>query len=45
MIQLLRPCQRTKKAMEHEDKGHINSNLCAWNDPQRLGKGAEGVGK
>ena len=36
---VLRPCQRTKNAMEDEGVGNTNSNWCARNVPQRLGKG------
>ena len=36
----LRPCQRTKKDVEHENNGDNNCNLHAWNGPKRLGKGA-----
>ena len=30
--QVLRPCQRTYKAMEHEVDGDTDYNLSAWND-------------
>ena len=36
--QLLRPCQRTEKAVEHETDGDTNCNWCTWNGPQRIGK-------
>ena len=38
------PCLRTKKDMEQEGGDGTSSNWCAWNGPQRLGKGAEKVG-
>ena len=40
---ILRSCQRTKQAMEHESDGDTNNHWCTWNDPQRLSKRAEGV--
>ena len=33
-----------KKTMEHESKSDNNCNWCTWNDHQRLGKRAGGVG-
>ena len=41
---VLRPCQRTKQAMKHENDSDPNCNWCAQNDPQMLGKGAGRVG-
>ena len=38
--QIPRPCQRTKKVMEHEDNVDANCNWCTLSDPQKLGKGA-----
>ena len=38
---ILRSCQRTKKAMEHEGDGDTTCNWCTSNKPQRLGKGLE----
>ena len=43
-IQVLRPCQRTKKVMEHESDSGTNSNWCARNDPERLDKWAGRIG-
>ena len=44
--QVLGPCHRTKKAMEH--KGNCfkctNYNWYTWNDLQRIGKGVGRVG-
>ena len=37
---LLWPCQRKKKAVEHERDGDTNCSWCIWNDPQRLRKGS-----
>ena len=42
--QLLRPCQRTKSAMEHEGDGDTNCYRYTWNDTQRLTQGAARVG-
>ena len=39
--QVLRLCQRTKTAVKHEGDGDINCNWCAWNGPQKPGKGIE----
>ena len=36
--QVLRPCQRTKKAVEHKDDSDINCNWYTWNSLQRLEK-------
>ena len=36
----LRPCEKTKKAVEHEDDGDTNSDWCARNDLQKLDKRA-----
>ena len=36
---VFRPCQRTKKAVEHVGDGDINCNWRAWNGPQRPGGG------
>ena len=33
MRQVLTPCQRTKKAMEHENNGDTSCNWHAWNGP------------
>ena len=41
--QVLRPCQRTKKVMEHESDGDINYNWCARNGPQCFSKRAKRV--
>ena len=38
----LEPCQRTKKAMKHEDDGDNNCVWCAFKYFQRLGKGTGG---
>ena len=38
------PCQRTKKAVEHECDGDTSCNWHTWNCPQRLGKEVERVG-
>ena len=42
--QVLRPCQRTKKGMEHEGDGDTICKLHTWNGPQRLGKETGKVG-
>ena len=39
--QVLRPCQRTKKVIEHESDGDTNCNWYTRNDSYRLGKEAE----
>ena len=41
---VLRPCQRTKKAVKHEGDSDTKCNWTAWNRPQRLGKGTGRVG-
>ena len=30
--------------MEHEADGDANCNRCAWNNPQKIGKGTERLG-
>ena len=40
----LKPCQRTKKAVEHEDDGDTNCGWCSWDSPQRLGRKIGGIG-
>ena len=42
--QVLGPCERTKKALEHEDDGVTNCYWHTWNGSQRLGKGTGRVG-
>ena len=42
--QLLGPCQKTKKAVEHESNDDTNYNWRAWNGSQRLQKGTGRVG-
>ena len=42
--QILGPCRRTKKAMEHEDDGRTNCNWCTWNNPPRINKGTRKLG-
>ena len=37
--QVIGPCQRSKKAEEHEGSGDIHYNWNTWNGPQRLGMG------
>ena len=32
---ILRPCSRTKKAMEDEIEGDIKCNGCTWKSPER----------
>ena len=41
--QILGPCQRTKKAMEHESDSHTNCSWCNWNGPQRIEKGIQTI--
>ena len=41
---VLRTCKRTEKAMEHEDDGDTNCNLCTRKGSKRLDKGAGKVG-
>ena len=41
---VLRPCQRTKKAVEHEGNGDTNCNLHACYGLQKLGRGTERIG-
>ena len=41
---VLRPCQRTKKAVEHEGDGDTTYNWHARNGPQKLEKRAGRVG-
>ena len=36
--QVLRLCQRTKKAVVHEGDSDTNYDWCDWNGPHRLGK-------
>ena len=36
--QILRPSERTEKAMEHQNDGDTNCNRCTWKDPKKLGK-------
>ena len=38
--QVLRPCSRIKKAVEHESDGDTDCNWCARKGPHRLGKEA-----
>ena len=38
MTQVLRPCQRTEKAVEHEGDGDTNGDWSTWNGPQKIGK-------
>ena len=38
--QVLRPCQRSKKVVEHGDN---SDNNCNWNGPRRFGKGPEAL--
>ena len=42
--QVLRPCQKTKEAVEHKNDSATSCNWHAWNSPQRTGKRAGGVG-
>ena len=44
-IQVVGPCQRTKKAVEHQGDGDTSCIWRAWNGTQRLGKGFGRVGK
>ena len=32
--QILEPCQKTEKTVEHEGQGNTNCNGCAWNGSQ-----------
>ena len=43
--QVLRPCQRNKRAINHESDGDTNCNCFAWNDSQGTGKGTGRVRK
>ena len=36
--QVLRPCQRTKKAVEYEFDVDTSCSCCAWDGPQKLEK-------
>ena len=42
--QVLRPCQRTKKAVEQVSDGDTNCSWYTWNDSHKLSKGAGKVG-
>ena len=42
--QAFTPCQKTKKAVVHEGNSDTNWNLCTWNNPKSLAKGAGRVG-
>ena len=42
--QVLRPCQRTRKIMEHENDSDTSNNWGPQNSPQRLGKGTGRAG-
>ena len=44
IIIIIGPCQRTRKAVKHEDNHDTNCNWSTWNGPQRLGKGTGIVG-
>ena len=41
--QVLRTCQRTKKAMDYKGDGYSSCNWYPWNNAQRLGKRAGGA--
>ena len=43
-IQVLRPCQRTKKTVKHEADGDTSCNWPTWNGLQRVRKVSERVG-
>ena len=36
--QILGPCQRTEKTVEHEGEGRADCDWDLWNNPQRVGK-------
>ena len=43
-IEILGPCQSTKKAVEREGGDDTSCSWCAWNGPQRIGEKAVGTG-
>ena len=38
------PARELKKKMEYEGDGNTNCNWCAWNNPQKIGKGTGRLG-
>ena len=42
--QILGPCQRTKKTVEHECDDDTNCNWCSWYGPKKLGRKIWGSG-
>ena len=42
--QVLGPCQRTKKSVEHEGDSDTSYKRYTWNSPQMIRKGAGRVG-
>ena len=42
--QILGPCLRAEKPVEHESDGDTNFSLCPWNKSLRLEKKTRGIG-